>query len=121
YLKSKSLISLLHPFERGRDASVYFLLTKIAALWSVVVLFSIYVAVGFHFDGFLATMRNGEFADRVAALGSSSYLVTLCCIVAFNFSQLIHLTAIVPLTRFFSDRRRRMKSHKLDFFNHAEI
>src|SRR5690606_940026 len=75
YLRSKSLISLMHPFERGRDTPIYFLLTKIAVLWSGVVLFSIYVAVGFHFEGFLQTMRSGELIDRVAALGSSSYLV----------------------------------------------
>ena len=121
YLREKPLLSMLHPFERNRDHSLYFFFTHVALLWSAAVSYTLYRSIAFHHSMLNTVLRSGPLYERAATLITATALLSLAAMILYNAIKVLYLAMVLPLTRFTMRTLRHSRSHKVEFFENKEV
>jgi CRP-like cAMP-binding protein len=121
YMKHKSLLSLVQPFERNRDNNTYFFYVQFVLIWSALILSTTITSLYTHSSNLFLAIKTASAQEKLAALAICSYFVTLTCIVLYNSSKVLFTSFFHPLKRTILNYLRKKESHSLRFYNNKEV
>lgn len=121
YLKGKSLLSILHPNERNRDHGLYTAYTYVSLAWACLIIYITTHTIQLQFGLLFANIKNGHTIERLSALATCSYLLTLTFVTSYNAYRVALASIFDPLWRKAKHELERHQQSTHHQFNNNEV